>query len=158
MQLIWSHWPYKMPVRYIVSSVWVRLSKFSQLFILQYLGLCVFSLPISLAMIERLYILLSYYHHQIRIMNHCPNFRARSWNNAWYALYVSLYSYYPSLPASNQYQQTSNKKGLLSFPSNNPSCTCWQDGASLPPRVKWELTTNWNFYPLLLRKNALSTT
>ena len=25
-ELIWRHWTYKMPVRYILSSVWVRLS------------------------------------------------------------------------------------------------------------------------------------
>ena len=47
---------YKMLVRYILSSVWVRLSIFSQLSIMQYVGLCVFSLPISLVMIERIYI------------------------------------------------------------------------------------------------------
>ena len=46
----------KMPVRYILSSVWVRLSIFSALSIIQYLGLYVFSLPISLVMIERIYI------------------------------------------------------------------------------------------------------
>ena len=51
-KLIWRHWTYKMPVRYILSSVWVRLSIFSQLSIIQYMGLCVFSLPISLVMIE----------------------------------------------------------------------------------------------------------
>ena len=28
---IWTHWTLKMPVRYNLSSVWVRLSKFSQL-------------------------------------------------------------------------------------------------------------------------------
>ena len=54
---IWRHWTYKMPVRYNLSSVWVRLSIFSQLSNLQYVGLCVFSLPISFAMIERIYIL-----------------------------------------------------------------------------------------------------
>ena len=48
---------YIMPVRYILSSVWVRLSIFSQLSIIQYVGLCVFSLPISLVMIARIYIL-----------------------------------------------------------------------------------------------------
>ena len=53
---IWRHRNYKMPVRYILSSVWVRLSIFSQLSIIHYLGLCVFSLPISLVMIERIYI------------------------------------------------------------------------------------------------------
>ena len=41
----------------IVCRVWVRLSIFSQLSIIQYVGLCVFSLPISFVMIERIYIL-----------------------------------------------------------------------------------------------------
>ena len=54
---IWRHWSYKMPVRYSLSSVWVRLSIFSQLSNIQYVGLCVFSLPISFVMIERIYIL-----------------------------------------------------------------------------------------------------
>ena len=54
-KLIWRHWTYKMPVRYILSSVWVRLSIFSPLSIIQYMGLCVFSLPIPLVMIERIY-------------------------------------------------------------------------------------------------------
>ena len=54
---IWRHWTYKMPVRYNLSSVWVRLSIFSQLSIIQYVGLCVFSLPIPFVMIERIYIL-----------------------------------------------------------------------------------------------------
>ena len=56
-KFIWRHWTYKMPVRYILSSVWVRLSIFSPLSIIQYVGLYVFSLPISLVMIERIYIL-----------------------------------------------------------------------------------------------------
>ena len=55
-KFIWRHWTYKMPVRYNLSSVWVRLSIFSQLSIIQYVGLCVFSLPISFVMIERIYI------------------------------------------------------------------------------------------------------
>ena len=42
-----------MPVRYNLSSVWVRLSIFPQLSFMQYVGLCVFSLPISFVMIER---------------------------------------------------------------------------------------------------------
>ena len=54
---IWRHWTYRMPVRYNLSSVWVRLSIFSQLSIMQYVGLWVFSLPISFVMIERIYIL-----------------------------------------------------------------------------------------------------
>ena len=70
-KLIWKHWTYEMPVRYILSSVWVRLSIFSQLSIIQYMGLCVFSLPISLVMIERIYTL-SYYHHQLEVLSHMP--------------------------------------------------------------------------------------
>ena len=79
-KLIWRHWTYKMPVRYILSSVWVRLSIFSQLSIIQYMGLCVFSLPISLVMIEMIYTLF-YYHHQIGSMYYYPLLGARSWNN-----------------------------------------------------------------------------
>ena len=56
-KLIWRHWTYKMPVRYVLSSVWVRLSIFSPFSIIQCVGLYVFSLPISLVMIERIYIL-----------------------------------------------------------------------------------------------------
>ena len=55
--LIGRHWTYKMPVRYNLSSVWVILSIFSQLSIIQYVGLCVFSLPISYVMSERIYTL-----------------------------------------------------------------------------------------------------
>ena len=71
-----------MLVSYILSSVWVRLSIFSRLSIIQYVGLCVFRLPISLVMVEIIYIyILSYYHHQIGSMNYYPLFRVRSWNN-----------------------------------------------------------------------------
>ena len=56
-KLIWRHWTYKMPVSFILSSVWVRLSIFSPLSIIQYVGLYVFSLPLSLVMIGRIYIL-----------------------------------------------------------------------------------------------------
>ena len=57
---IWRQWTYKMPVRYNLSSVWVRSSIFS---VSHYTVcgalcfLCVFSLPLSFVMIERIYIL-----------------------------------------------------------------------------------------------------
>ena len=54
---IWRFCFYKMPFRYNLSGVWLKLSKSSQLSIIQYVGLCVFSLPISFVMIERIYIL-----------------------------------------------------------------------------------------------------
>ena len=50
-KLIWRHLTDKMPVRYILSSVWVKLSTFSPLSIIQYVGLYVFSSPISLVII-----------------------------------------------------------------------------------------------------------
>ena len=56
-KLIWRHWTYKMPARYLLSSVWVRLSIYSHLSIIQFMGLCDFSLPISLVMIERIHML-----------------------------------------------------------------------------------------------------
>ena len=78
-KLIWGHWTYEMPVRYILSSMWVRFGIFSQLSIIQYIGLCVFRLPISLVVTERIYTLS--YHHQIGSMNYYPLFRVRAWNN-----------------------------------------------------------------------------
>ena len=63
-----------------LSSVWVRLSILFQLSIIQYMGLCVFSSPSSLVMIERIYTL-SYCHHLIRSMNYHQLFWVRSWNN-----------------------------------------------------------------------------
>ena len=54
---IWRHWTYKMPVRYNLSGVQERLSIFSQLSIVKYVGLRVFSLPSSFVMIEIIYIL-----------------------------------------------------------------------------------------------------
>ena len=56
-KFIWRHWTYKMPVRYILSSVWVRLSIFTPLSIIHDVGLYIFSLPISVVMIEIIYIL-----------------------------------------------------------------------------------------------------
>ena len=73
---------------YILSSVWVRLNIFSQLSIAHHMGLCGFSLPISLMMAEQIYTL-SYYHHQIGSMNYYPLFRVRSWNNGMHCM--SLY-------------------------------------------------------------------
>ena len=91
-KLIWRHWNHKMPVRYILSSVWVRLIIFSHLSIIQYMGLCVFSLSISLVVVERIYTL-SYYHHQIGSMNYYPLFWVRSWNNGvgCMSLYIRMY-------------------------------------------------------------------
>ena len=70
--------------------MWIRLSIFTQLSIIQYIwGSVFFSLPIPLVMIERIYTL-SYYHHQIGSMNYYPLFRARSWNNGTRCMYIYI--------------------------------------------------------------------
>ena len=88
-KLILRHWTYEMPVRYVLSSVWVRLRIFSPLSIIQYVGLYVFSLPISIDDGENMYTL-SYYDHQIGSMNHYPLFRVRSWNNGVRCMYFYI--------------------------------------------------------------------
>ena len=67
-RLIWRHWTTKMLVKYMLPSVCLRLRQFSQLSFIQYMGLCVFSLPNIPVMIVRM-CTLSYYHHQTRSMN-----------------------------------------------------------------------------------------
>ena len=72
-KLFWRHWTYKMPVRYILSSVWVRLSIFSLLSAIQYVGLYFIRLPIYLVMIERIYILflIIIIKSEVWTINHC---------------------------------------------------------------------------------------
>ena len=50
----WRYRTSKMPVRYILSRVCLRLSQFSQLSFMQYMGLCWFGLPIYIIMIVRI--------------------------------------------------------------------------------------------------------
>ena len=79
-----------MPVRFILSSVWVGSSMFSQLCIIQYMGLCVFCLHICLVMIERYaFFLLSSPNRKYELY---PLFRVRSWNNDMrgMSLYIPL--------------------------------------------------------------------
>ena len=72
-KLIGRHWTYKMPVRYILSSVWVRSSIFSPLSLIQHVVLYVFSLSISLVMIERINIfyLFIIIMSEVRTITHC---------------------------------------------------------------------------------------
>ena len=90
---IWRHWNYKMLVRYILSSVWVRYSIYSQLSIVQYMRLCVFSLTISPVLIERIYLYCVLWSSN-RKYELLPIYRARSWNNGMRCMYVFLYSYH----------------------------------------------------------------
>ena len=68
-RLIWRHWTTNILVRYMLPSVYLRLRQFSQLSLIQYMGLCVFSLPNSPVMIVRMWTLFHYRHHT-GSMNH----------------------------------------------------------------------------------------
>ena len=84
---IWRHWTYKMPARYNLWSVWVRLSIFSQLSVILYVGLCV---------------------NQIGSMNYNPLFRVRSWNNGirCMSFYILIVYMIKSLNTSNSSEGT----------------------------------------------------
>ena len=77
-KLIWRHWTYKMPVGYILSSVWVRFSLFSRLSFI-YRPVCFQFTHFHCDDWDNTYTL-CYYHHQIWSMNYYPLFRVRSWN------------------------------------------------------------------------------
>ena len=70
----------KCPSDVFCGCLWVGLSIFSQLSIIQYVGLCGFISTISLMVIERIYIHF-YCHNQIGSINYYQFFRIRSWKN-----------------------------------------------------------------------------
>ena len=80
---IWRYWTSKITVRYIMSIVCLRLSQFSQLSFMQYMGLCVFSQPISRVMIMRIRVLylIIIIKPEVTKWVRLPLFRVRSWNN-----------------------------------------------------------------------------
>ena len=78
---IWRHWTHKMPVKYSLSSVWVREGIFSRLIHYKTHGAVCFQLThFPCDDWENIYTL-SYYHHRIGSMNYYPLFGVRSWNN-----------------------------------------------------------------------------
>ena len=90
---IWRHWTYKMYVRYILSSVWVRLSIFSQLSNIQYMGLCVSVYPFPLWWLrEYTLCLIIIIKSEVWTMSYYPLCRVRSWNNGirCMSLYILL--------------------------------------------------------------------
>ena len=70
----------RMPVRYTLSSVWVRLGIFSVNHYTIYGAVCFQFIHFSCDDWENIYTLY-YYHHQIGSMNFYPLFSVRSWNN-----------------------------------------------------------------------------
>ena len=87
---VWKYWTSNILVRYILWNVCIRLCQLSQLPFMQYMRLCVLSLPISLVMIVRIFGTLSYHHLEIRSVNHLPLFRVRSWNNGMLCMFFCI--------------------------------------------------------------------
>ena len=75
-RLVWKHWVHQMFARNILSIMCLRFSPFSQSS--QYIQLCFQFTNLSF---DDCVNISSYYHNQIRNMNHQPLFRIRSWNN-----------------------------------------------------------------------------
>ena len=84
--LTWRHCTHKMLVRHLLSNMCLGLSQFSQLLFMQYMGLCVFSLPISFVMILKmraLRLIIIMKSESLAILN------VTSWNNGM--RYMSCY-------------------------------------------------------------------
>ena len=105
----------KMPVRYILSTVWVRLSIFSQWSIIhsiiQYVGLCVFSLPTPLVIIERIYILclIIIIKSEVWTITHCLGLGHETMVCA-VCLSIFLYKYIFMFPQKRDKNINKNKK------------------------------------------------
>ena len=91
-RLIWRHWTYKMPVRYIC-----RVCEWDSAYFLSYpmynIWGCVFSVhsfPLWWLRKYNMSYNMSYHHRQIGSMNHQPLFRVRSWNNGMCCMYLYI--------------------------------------------------------------------
>ena len=73
-----------------VSSVCLRLGQSSQLSFMQYMGLCVFSLPIYLVMIVRINVLDSIIFIKSEVWPMRHYFRIKSWNNGMRCMPFSI--------------------------------------------------------------------
>ena len=80
---------YSMLVMYIQSSVCLRFSQFSQLSFVQYMGLCICSLPVYIVINVRICILylIIIIKSEVWINIH---YSARSWNNGVRCMYPSI--------------------------------------------------------------------
>ena len=124
-----------MLIRYILSSVCLRLSQFPQLSFMQYTGLCVLSLPIFV-MIVRIGVLYLIIIIKSEVWN-IYLFRARSWNNAMHCMsfYVLILFW------SESYFFT------FRWASSNSWTTRWNDGST--HLMEWssrnEINPVWTF-------------
>ena len=99
----WKYWTFKMLVRYILSSMCLRLSQFSQLSFMQYMGPSVFPLLISLVMIVRICVLYLIIIIKSVVWNicHCLGLGHAKIGMHWISFYVLLYKDVPSAHTSS---------------------------------------------------------
>ena len=94
------NWTFKMLVRYMLSSVCLRLSQFSQLSFAKTTEFCDLRSPYSLVIIVKI-CTLSYHHKKIGNMNHKLLFQARPWNNGTCCIYLTIFLSQPKLAKKN---------------------------------------------------------
>ena len=93
---IWKYWNSKMLVRYILLNVCLRLSPFYQLSFVQFMGLCVVSLPISVVMTVRISVLylIIIIKSEVWPICHCLGLGHETMVGAVMYFYVLLYPVY----------------------------------------------------------------
>ena len=115
---IWRHWIFKTSVRYILSSVWVRLNIFSLLSIIQYVELYVFSLPISLVMIEIIYVLclIIIIKSEVWTITHCLGLGHETMVSAVYlSIFLSFKFYGNSILLLSKFSEVLSMAAVLSW-------------------------------------------
>ena len=85
------YWTSKIIAMCTLSSVRLTCSQFSQLSFMQYMGLCVFNIPISLMVIVRICVLYPII-IKLEVWPICHCFGVMSWNNGmcWMYLYILI--------------------------------------------------------------------
>ena len=123
----WRYWTSKILVTYILSSVCIRLSQFSQISFMQYMRLHVFSLPISLMITVKICVLYLVIIIKSEVWPICHCFRVRSWNNG-----MRCMSFY-ILMASMVWTINGSCNGLLPVQHHNMN-QCWLMVNKMNPR------------------------
>ena len=85
-------------VWYILSNICLRLNQFSQLYSMQYMGLCVLGLPVLWWLWEYVYFILFSSSNRMIQWSNCHSFRVTSWNNGmWCMSFYTLLQYWAVL-------------------------------------------------------------
>ena len=135
-----KYWTSKMIVRYILSSVCLRLSQFSQLSFMQYMGLFVFNLPIYRMMIVR-----------VCVLNIIIIIKVETWT-IWHCLgfghetmvcAVCLSMVLPDIA----YLKRKIKMMLIVVPARNTISICWSNTRLLAWPTPIEIYTPWHEDP-----------